>query len=137
MQDIIKRYFWVLGALVVMTCAIFAAKASKSTTPRGEFWIQLRQEPEDRPGQRAEPRRLRPRRVRSKDGTQLATRKMFCWTARRRLETVSKTDNAARSRTRRLPLVAAGDQRRALDFEGLVRDDDPHREPAPGRVRRR
>ena len=28
MQDLIKRYFWVLGALVVMTCAVFAAKAT-------------------------------------------------------------------------------------------------------------
>ncbi|HEX2685793.1 MAG TPA: type II secretion system protein GspC [Kofleriaceae bacterium] len=28
MQDLIKRYFWVLGGLVVMACAVFAAKAT-------------------------------------------------------------------------------------------------------------
>ena len=27
MQDLIKRYFWVLGAVAVLTCAIFAATA--------------------------------------------------------------------------------------------------------------
>jgi general secretion pathway protein C len=28
MQDLIKRYFWVLGAAVVMLCSVFAAKAT-------------------------------------------------------------------------------------------------------------
>jgi hypothetical protein len=28
MQDLIKRYFWVVGALTVVACAIFAAKAA-------------------------------------------------------------------------------------------------------------
>ncbi len=28
MQDVIKRYFWVIGALAVMICAVFAAKAT-------------------------------------------------------------------------------------------------------------
>ena len=28
MQDLIKRYFWVLGALSVLICAIFAAQAT-------------------------------------------------------------------------------------------------------------
>jgi general secretion pathway protein C len=28
MQDLIKRYFWVLGCVVVMICAVFAAKAT-------------------------------------------------------------------------------------------------------------
>ena len=28
MQDIIKRYFWVLGAAVVLVCSVFAAKAT-------------------------------------------------------------------------------------------------------------
>src|SRR2546427_744949 len=28
MQDLIKRYFWILGAAVVMVCSVFAAKAT-------------------------------------------------------------------------------------------------------------
>ena len=28
MQDLIKRYFWVLGGIVVVVCAVFAAKAT-------------------------------------------------------------------------------------------------------------
>ena len=28
MQDLIKRYFWVLGAAVVLVCSVFAAKAT-------------------------------------------------------------------------------------------------------------
>ena len=28
MQDLIKRNFWVLGAVVAMTCAVFAAKGA-------------------------------------------------------------------------------------------------------------
>ena len=28
MQDLIKRYFWVVGAVTVMLCAVFAAKAT-------------------------------------------------------------------------------------------------------------
>ena len=28
MQDLIKRYFWILGAFVVGVCAVFAAKAT-------------------------------------------------------------------------------------------------------------
>ena len=28
MQDLIKRYFWILGGITVMVCAVFAAKAT-------------------------------------------------------------------------------------------------------------
>ena len=29
MQDLIKRYFWTLGALTVVLCAVFAATAPR------------------------------------------------------------------------------------------------------------
>ena len=28
MQDLIKRYFWILGVIAVVLCAVFAAKAT-------------------------------------------------------------------------------------------------------------
>ncbi|HTL33499.1 MAG TPA: type II secretion system protein GspC [Kofleriaceae bacterium] len=76
MQDLIKRYFWVLGAIVVLVCAVFAAKATShiieakalgdsSKTPRA---IPTVPAPMQKP--------LEP--VHSKDGSQFATRNMFC-----------------------------------------------------------
>jgi general secretion pathway protein C len=75
MQDLIKRYFWVLGALSVLICAIFAAKATShvvearvlgdsSKTPRVAAVI---------------PSPMQPAKMsRSKDGGPFATRNMFC-----------------------------------------------------------
>jgi general secretion pathway protein C len=75
MQDLIKRYFWVLGGVVVVVCAVFAAKATghiveakflgdadhgpkiAALTPRAETQVA---------------------QVRTKDGAQLASRNMFC-----------------------------------------------------------
>jgi general secretion pathway protein C len=75
MQDLIKRYFWVLGAVVVLVCAVFAAKATShvveakflgdsSKTPRVHAVVPSPSEPV--------------KHVRSKDGTAFATRNMFC-----------------------------------------------------------
>src|SRR5689334_118328 len=75
MQDLIKRYFWVLGALVVLVCAVFAAKATShvveakflgdsSKTPRVHAVVPSPMEPV--------------KQARSKDGTSFATRNMFC-----------------------------------------------------------
>jgi general secretion pathway protein C len=75
MQDLIKRYFWVLGVFVVMVCSVFAAKATShiieakylgdadhapkvaSITPRSETPVAA---------------------AHGKDGGQLAGRNMFC-----------------------------------------------------------
>jgi general secretion pathway protein C len=75
MQDLIKRYFWMLGALVVMACAVFAAKATSHIVearflgdPDHALKIAA-----------AAPRAEAPvAAARSKDGGQLATRNMFC-----------------------------------------------------------
>ncbi len=32
MQDLIKRYFWVLGGAVVMVCSVFAANTQHTIT---------------------------------------------------------------------------------------------------------
>src|SRR5687767_7872979 len=75
MQDLIKRYFWVLGALVVLICAVFAAKATShvveakflgdsSKTPRVAAVVPSPMQPA--------------KQARSKDGAPFAQRNMFC-----------------------------------------------------------
>ena len=74
MQDLIKRYFWALGGVVVVICAVFAAKATSHI-------IEARYlgDPEHASKVAAvAPRPEAPVAVRSKDGGQLATRNMFC-----------------------------------------------------------
>src|SRR3990167_1028736 len=74
MQDLIKRYFWVLGALVVMTCAVFAAKATGHVI-EAKFLGD--------PKTCAKAAAIAPTPTvttptRSKDGEPMAARNMFC-----------------------------------------------------------
>ena len=77
MQDLIKRYFWVIGAVVVMVCAIFAAKATGHVVE-----AKYLGDPEHAPHVTASPVATRPeppeKKAHTKDGGQLATRNMFC-----------------------------------------------------------
>ncbi len=75
MQDLIKRYFWVLGGVVVMVCAVFAAKATGHVIE-----AKYLGDPEHAPKVAAiVPRSEAPVAVaRSKDGGQLASRNLFC-----------------------------------------------------------
>lgn len=78
MQDLIKRHFWVVGALTVMVCAIFAGKAVSYLLEASVL------------GEASEPKKLVANRapaptpaapvkqVRSKDGAQFALRNVFC-----------------------------------------------------------
>lgn len=75
MQDMIKRYFWVLGAAVVLVCSVFAAKAT-SHVIEAKFLGDSSKTPKvhamtPSPSQPA-------KQTRSKDGTAFATRNMFC-----------------------------------------------------------
>jgi len=74
MQDLIKRYFWLLGGIVVVVCAVFAAKAT-SHVVEAKFLGDPEHAPKVTP---IAPRTETPVAVRSKDGGQLATRNMFC-----------------------------------------------------------
>jgi general secretion pathway protein C len=73
MQDL--RYFWVLGGVVVMVCAVFAAKATNHIV-EAKFLGDSDQ------GPKVAAIILRPETpilaARSKDGAQLASRNMFC-----------------------------------------------------------
>lgn len=74
MQDLIKRYFWVLGALVVMTCAVFAAKATGHV-------IEAKFLGDPKTGAKAAaiaPTPTVTTPTRSKDGEPMAARNMFC-----------------------------------------------------------
>ncbi len=75
MQDLIKRYFWVIGAVTVVICAVFAAKATGSILT-AKFLGDSSKAPKvtvmaPRPD-------VPVKASRSKDGTQLASRNMFC-----------------------------------------------------------
>lgn len=75
MQDLIKRYFWVLGAVTVLICAIFAAKAT-SHVVEAKF---LADSPKAPRVAAVVPSPTQPvKQSRSKDGTPFASRNMFC-----------------------------------------------------------
>jgi general secretion pathway protein C len=74
MQDLIKRYFWVIAVVTVITCAVFAAKATGSFLT-AKFLADSTKAPKVTP---IAPRVEVVKATRSKDGGQLATRNMFC-----------------------------------------------------------
>jgi general secretion pathway protein C len=74
MQDLIKRYFWVIAAVTVIVCAVFAAKATGSLLA-AKFLADSTKAPKVTP---ITPRVEVAKPTRSKDGGQLATRNMFC-----------------------------------------------------------
>ncbi|CAN5282443.1 N/A [soil metagenome] len=102
MQDLIKRYFWVLGAIVVLTCAVFAAKATG-------YFVAAKYLPDS---DHAIPRpavfgamATGPAKVaRSKDGTLLASRNIFCAECTPPVETAATTSDPSSIVTTSLPL---------------------------------
>jgi general secretion pathway protein C len=74
MQDLIKRYFWVIGALTVVACAFFAAKGVGHYV-EARFMTDAKQAPRV-PQIQAKPTVATS--ARSKDGKPLADRNMFC-----------------------------------------------------------
>ncbi|MBA2539950.1 MAG: PDZ domain-containing protein [Deltaproteobacteria bacterium] len=77
MQDLIKRYFWVVGGLTVMACAVFAAKATAHIVE-----AKFLGDPAEGPkvtSTAPQPHKSEPKvAAHSKDGAQLAARNMFC-----------------------------------------------------------
>jgi general secretion pathway protein C len=74
MQDLIKRYFWVLGALAVLLCAVFAAKATGHVV-EAKF---LGDSPKAPRVTAALPSMEPVKQSRSKDGAPFSSRNMFC-----------------------------------------------------------
>jgi general secretion pathway protein C len=75
MQDLIKRHFWVLGAVTVVACAVFAAKAT-SHIVEAKYLGDPEHAPKITPV--AGPTPAPVAAVRSKDGGQFQSRNMFC-----------------------------------------------------------
>jgi general secretion pathway protein C len=75
MQDLVKRYFWVLGAVVVMICSVFAAKATGHIL-EAKFLGDSPNAPKvvAAPQSSSQPSK----KSRDKDGTQMQARNMFC-----------------------------------------------------------
>lgn len=99
MQDLIKRYFWVIGAVTVMVCAVFAAKAT------GHI-IEAKVLSDSKSGPKVTPiaRTETVKAVRSKDGGQFETRNMFCSECTPPVTTVTNLDPSSIQITS-LPLV--------------------------------
>src|ERR1051325_2730762 len=74
MQDLIKRYFWTLGALTVVLCAVFAATAT-SHIVEAKYLGDPEHAPKITP---IAPTTTAPVAARSKDGGQVSGRNMFC-----------------------------------------------------------
>jgi general secretion pathway protein C len=75
MQDLIKRYFWVVGAATVMVCAVFAAKATGHVVAA----TVLADSAQPPPVHAVMPSPSHPvKAAHTKDGSAFAKRNMFC-----------------------------------------------------------
>jgi general secretion pathway protein C len=74
MQDLIKRYFWVIGVLTVVACAFFAAKATGHVV-EAKYLTDSKTAPKVAP---IASKPTQPVETRSKDGKPIADRNMFC-----------------------------------------------------------
>jgi general secretion pathway protein C len=103
MQDLIKRYFWILGGITVVVCAVFAAKATGHIIE-----AKYLGDPEHGPKLAV----ITPRAdapvvaVRSKDGGQLASRNMFCSDCTPAVEVKSSDPSSVAITTLPLALLA-------------------------------
>lgn len=100
MQDLIKRYFWVLGAVVVLVCAVFAAKATGSIL-EAKFLGDPAKGPKVTAVSHAADKPVTP--THSKDGAQLSARNIFCSACTPAEPTVTSTDPSSIQNTS-LPL---------------------------------
>jgi general secretion pathway protein C len=102
MQDLIKRYFWVLGAAVVLVCAVFAAKATNhileakllgdsSKTPKVHAVMPSPSQPA--------------KQTRSKDGGAFASRNIFCSECTPPVAVAATNTDPSSIQTTGLPLV--------------------------------
>lgn len=102
MQDIFKRYFWVLGAVVVLVCSVFAAKAT-SHVVEAKFLGDSAKTPKvvavaPSPSSPA-------KQSRSKDGAPFATRNMFCSECTPAVVATPVNTDPSQIQTTSLPLV--------------------------------
>ncbi len=101
MQDLIKRYFWVLGALAVMVCMLFAAKAAGHII-EAKFLGDSKTAPKVTPIARPE---VTPTKTVDKDGGQFESRNMFCSDCTPPVATIAANADPSSIQITSLPLV--------------------------------
>ena len=101
MQDVIKRYFWVIGALAVMVCSLFAAKATGHIL-EAQFLGDSKTPPKIAPVAHAE---AAPTKTVDKDGGQFEARNMFCSDCTPSVSTVATNTDPSSIQITSLPLV--------------------------------
>jgi general secretion pathway protein C len=103
MQDIIKRYFWVLGGVVAVVCSVFAAKAT-SHIVEAKYLGDSEHPPKV---VAVAPTPATPvKQVRSKEGGPLATRNIFCSECTPAVATTVADPNTIQTTTLPLQLLA-------------------------------
>jgi general secretion pathway protein C len=100
MQDLFKRHFWILGAVTVMVCCVFVAKATNHVL-EGAVLADAEKAPRI---PTIAPSPVTPaKQTRSKDGTLLASRNMFCSECTPAVAVVNSDPTAIQNTT--LPLI--------------------------------
>src|SRR4051812_2284299 len=138
MQDLVKRYFWVLGAAVVLVCCVFAAKAT-SHVIEAKYLGDSSKTPHIVPVVPS-PMQQPVKKERSKDGTQFAARNMFCSDCTPAVVVATNTD-PSQIQTTSLPLqllatMVAADSKDS--YATIVNTDNQHQggfsvgDPIPG-----
>lgn len=128
MQDIIKRYFWVIGALAVMVCAVFAAKAAGHV-------IEAAALGDSKTGPKITPvaREAAPVKTVNKDGSQLETRNMFCSDCTPAVTVATNTDPSSIQNTSLpLALVATSVAPNEKDSYAAIINNDNQKQGAYG-----
>jgi general secretion pathway protein C len=123
MQDLVKRYFWVLGIVVVVVCSMFAAKATGHIL-EALFLSDSKTGPKVKPMAPQAPTV----KSRSKDGSQLEARNMFCSDCAPVIpETPSTDPSTVHNTTLPLVLVATNVAPNEKDsYAAIVNTDNQH-----------
>src|SRR5512140_3084650 len=127
MQDLIKRYFWVLGAVVVMICAVFAAKATSHIVE-----AKYLGDPEHGPKIAVvAPKAETPATpVHTKEGGPLAARNMFCSDCTPPVETKSSDPSSIATTSLPLALLATNIGPRVEDSYATIINSENQRSGA-------
>ncbi len=127
MQDLIKRYFWVLGAITVVICAVFAAKATNHIV-EAKFLGDPEHAPKITPvvAQVQTPVAA----VRSKDGGQFQGRNLFCSDCTPAVSTQSSDPSQIALTTLPLALLATNIGPRPEDSYATIINSENQRQGA-------
>ncbi|MBV8760899.1 MAG: hypothetical protein JO257_26630 [Deltaproteobacteria bacterium] len=128
MQDLIKRYFWVLGGAVVMVCSVFAAKAT-SHILEAKFLGDSDHAPRVIPVMQAP---VAEKHVRSKDGSTIVQRDIFCSECTPAVAVASTNPNDIQNTTLPLVLLATNVSPKAEDSYATIVNTENQRQGSFG-----